>query len=320
MAEKYLFGNYAIRHIEIQTNADGHLLKPSTQQHYFTFLKNRLSVFENIEIRDIDKPLVDELFAAISKDGKLTTASKSYKLLATVMDRAVKDKIRLDNPCSIRGAQSLKSGKKVAAPTVTELGLLVSAITPRYKTLLLLAAYAGLRFSEVSELRVGDLKKVDGPEDSYFIADVKRAVTFVAGKFLVGSTKSAAGVRDIEVTSQLTPLLDSLLAKRMGGGKNALLFPAAGGAHLRNDVLATALKRAKAKVDLADSGLTPHSLRHFGGTQFSAAGGSLVELKKWLGDSSDKAALGYLHPVGKAREIAERMPLLDVATLESIEQ
>jgi hypothetical protein len=78
------------------------------------------------------------------KDGMLTTASKSYKLLSTIMTRAVKDKHLTDNPCDISGAQSLSTGKVVAWPTPDELKLLIANITPRYKLLLLLAADAGL--------------------------------------------------------------------------------------------------------------------------------------------------------------------------------
>jgi integrase len=262
-----------------------------------------------MNVREIDKPIVDEWFARISKDGKLTTASKSYKLLSTIMERAVKDKIRVDNPCDIRGAQSLSTGKRVTHPNTKELEALIDHITPRYKFLLLLAGVAGLRFGEVSELRVSDLEKITVGGVSSYVVNVKRAVTYAFGQFVVGDPKSVAGKRPVNVSSGLTAQLDSLLAERATEGPDALLFPSANGRHLRNDVLATALKRAKAKADLANSGFTPHSLRHYGGTQFSGAGATLADVQAWLGDASAKAALRYLHPLDQAREIAERMPV-----------
>jgi integrase len=307
--ESLVFETYARRHIEIQTNASGKLLRNTTKEHYYTLLRNRLAFFASMDIRHIDKPLVDEWFARISKDGKLTTASKSYKLLSTVMERAVRDKVRVDNPCEIKGAQSLTTGKRVTYPTTAELELLIEAITPRYKVLLLLAGVAGLRFGEVSELRVSDLERITVSGVSSYIVNVKRAVTYSNGVFVVGDPKSAAGKRPVNVSSGLTSLLDELLAKRQVDGIDALLFPSASGGHLRNDVLATALKRAKVKANLADSGFTPHSLRHYGGTQFSGAGATLADVQAWLGDVSEKAALRYLHPLDQARDIAERMPV-----------
>lgn len=304
-----VFSTYAARHIEIQTNSAGKLLRETTKQHYYTLLRNRLAFFAAMDIRDIDKPMVDEWFARVSKDGKLTTASKSYKLLSTIMDRAIKDKVRADNPCDIKGAQSLITGKPVTYPNTAELELLIDAITPRYKLLLLLAGVAGLRFGEVSELRVADLQKIKVDGVSSYVVNVNRAVAYCRGEFLVGDPKSAAGKRPVHVSSGLTNQLDTLLKERLLEGPNALLFPAANGSHLRNDVLATALKRAKAKADLADSGFTPHSLRHYGGTQFSGAGATLADVQAWLGDVSEKAALRYLHPLDQAREIAERMPV-----------
>lgn len=307
--ESLLFSTYAARHIEIQTSSSGKLLRETTKQHYYTLMRNRLSFFAAMDIRDIDKPMVDEWFARVSKDGKLTTASKSYKLLSTVMDRAVKDKLRVDNPCDIKGAQSLVTGKPVTFPTTAELERLIDAITPRYKLLLLLAGVAGLRFGEVSELRVPDLEKISVDGVNSYVVNVNRAVTYSRGEFVVGDPKSAAGKRPVHVSSGLTHQLDNLLQERLADGTNALLFPAASGGHLRNDVLATALKRAKAKADLADSGFTPHSLRHYGGTQFSGAGATLADVQAWLGDVSEKAALRYLHPLDQARTIAERMPV-----------
>jgi hypothetical protein len=61
------FETYAARHIEIQTCKNEKLLRPSTKLHFYTLLRNRVAHFSGMAIRYIDKPMVDEWFASVSR-------------------------------------------------------------------------------------------------------------------------------------------------------------------------------------------------------------------------------------------------------------
>jgi site-specific recombinase XerD len=113
------------------------------------------------------------------------------------------------------------------------------------------------------------------------------------------------------VPSFLTPLVDKVLAERKKAGPETLLFPAASGNNLRNDVFAKALNRAKKLSGLSDKDISHHSLRHYGGTQFGATGASLADVKEYLGHSSTAAAIRYLHPTGRGVQLVESMPVPD---------
>ena len=309
-----LFREYAESHIELQVTPRGASLRPSTKALYRKLLRNHLADFFELNLTEIKKPMVDKWFMETSSKGILTTASKAYKLLSAIMNRAVEDEIVDKNPCAIKGAQSATSGKDVACPTIEELDKIIEHINERYKPVVILSACIGLRFSEISELRVKDVKQTITSGVKRTTISISRATTFVDGEFVHGPTKSKASTRVMPVPSFLEQFIQELVDARSVDGPDALLTPAASGANLRNDVFANALNRAKKKAGLEDSGISHHSLRHFGGTQYGVTGAGLADVMEWLGDSSVVAALRYLHPTGRAVELSEKMPIPEVFT------
>lgn len=105
--ERPLFGEYCERHISIQTNPRGELLELSTQSLYRNLLRTHLSPFAALRLDEISETTVNDWWAMAIKSGKKTTLSKAYKLLASVMKRAVDEKILRENPCRVKGAQGL---------------------------------------------------------------------------------------------------------------------------------------------------------------------------------------------------------------------
>lgn len=307
-SENLKFGNYAMRHIELQTTSNGEQLRLSTKATYKRILKNHLGKFANRPIDSITKPEVDEWFMELLKSGKRTTASKAYKLLSAVLSRAVSDGLLTKNPCAIKGAQSATSGKEIVCPTPEEVALLANHINPRYKAIVIVSAYAGLRFGEMTELRVKDVTRIEEAGVASYKIKVSRAVTLVDGEFVKGKPKSKKSSRTIHISSSVTPILDTVMKEREPYGANTLLFPAANGMNLRGDVFAKAFERAKVKSGVNKKGLSHHSLRHFGGTYLAAAGGNLADVQEWLGDSSVEAAIRYMHATGRSKSLVENMP------------
>jgi integrase len=304
-----IFEDYALRHIELQTNRRGELLRESTKSVYRRILKTNLRPFLKKELDQITKSQVQEWYANLVKTGKKTSASKAYKLLSAVLKRAVDDDVIGKNPCNIRGAHSATTGKPVAIPTADEVISIANAIQPRFRSLVMLAAYGGFRFSEITELRRKDVSPIEQEGCVSYVINVSRAVTSVDGKYVVDKPKSEKSDRDVSLPVALTSLVNDHLFNEVPEDPESLLFPSPSGEHLPHYVFIKAWKRALGDAGISKAGLTPHSLRHFAGTHYHLAGATLPELMAWLGDSSISAVQRYLHVTDRAASIANQMEI-----------
>jgi integrase len=302
-----MFEEFALRHISLQTSRSGELLRASTQELYKGLLYRHLKPFLKKEVRSIVASDVQQWYASAIVSGKKTTVSKAYKLLSAVLRRAQSDGILPGNPCSVKGAHNATSGKTVDIPSADEVIRIASAIGGNYSLFVLLAAYGGFRFSELTELRRKDVSTIEEKHGVIYRFAVRRGVTKVKEKFIVSKPKSAMSIRDVPVSASLTSLISTHLLEVVSPGDESLLFPGSDGAHLPHHVFIKAFNKAKENAGVTRAGLTPHSLRHFAGTYLHMAGATLPELMAWLGDSSIAAVQRYLHTTDRTAEIASRM-------------
>lgn len=305
------FKDYAQRHIDIQTNHYGELLRDSTKALYSRLLNTKLKQFHHKKLDEITAAEVADWWANATHHGQRTSSSKAYKLLSAVLRRAVDEELLTTNPCKVKGAQTAATGRVVMVPTPEEVNAISQAINPRFSEFVLLKAYAGLRFGEITELRRKDLTKVDklapnGELIACYEINVSRAVTLVGADHIVAKPKSRASIRRIEVTSRLTSSIEQVLS-RIPANPEALLFPSPTGEHQRHDVFMNSWNPALKRSGLSDSNFTPHSLRHFAGTQLAKAGANIAEIKNWLGDSSTSAVMRYVHPTNRTGSLVENM-------------
>jgi integrase len=167
--------------------------------------------------------------------------------------------------------------------------------------MVLLAAWCGLRFGELAELRRADVDTRAG------VVHVRRGVTHTATGPVVGTPKSAAGVRDVAIPPHLLPAVRDHLAEHTGPARDALLFVSPLGTHLRSDSRMHDEFRAAAKA-AGRPDLTFHDLRHTGATMAATTGATLAELMARLGHSTPNAAMLYQHATSdRDRAIAEAL-------------
>ncbi len=103
---------------------------------------------------------------------------------------------------------------KIKPLTLAELEALVTAMPERYRPMTLLAAWCALRFGELTELRRRDIDLKNG------VIHVCRGVAWVDGKPVIGTPKSAAGIRDVAIPPHLIPMLrDYLAGHAVGAGR-----------------------------------------------------------------------------------------------------
>jgi integrase len=270
-------------------------LKPRTVDHYDQLLHNLiLPAFGTATLPSITPAKVRDWHARMGTKTP-TLRAHAYALLRTILGCAVVDELLTVNPCTLRGAGSSKRVHKVTPATLGEIAALVEAMPAKYRVLTLLAAWCGLRFGELTELRRKDVDVTNG------VLHVRRGVVLVRGEHVVGTPKSAAGIRDVAVPPHLLPALTAHMAEHAQPGRNGLLFPAVNGGHLSSTSLYTVFHPAREAAGRPD--LRWHDLRHTGAVLAAATGASLAELMGRLGHSTPDAAMRYQH-VAAGRDMA----------------
>lgn len=218
-----------------------------------------------------------------------TRNANAYSLLRTILNQAVDDEILDANPARVKRAAVKHRKSEPIALSPVEIRALADAITPRYKALVLLGGFSGLRFGELTALRRSDL---DMSKDGLSVS-VKRAVVRVDGQFVVDRPKSKAALRTVPLPEGLRPALVDHLATYALPGQDGLLFPTSGGAIVFAATFKYSFSRAAEKIGKPT--LTPHMLRHSAATLFAQAGATLADHMVLMGHTSAAMSARYTH-------------------------
>lgn len=229
-----------------------------------------------------------------------STAAKAYRLLRAMMRTAVVDEVILRSPCQIERAGVERSAERPIA-TVAEVTALADAIAPRFRCLVLLSAWCGLRRGELLGLQRKDLDMLHGT------VRVERAMhQLVNGTLIVGPPKTDAGRRTVAIPPHVLPEVTSHLDRYTAARPDSLVFTGEKGGPVRPHVLQKAWVASKTATGLGHLHL--HDLRHAGNTWAAATGASTKELMARMGHSNSAAALRYQHATAdRDRAIAEAL-------------
>jgi integrase len=208
-------------------------------------------------------------------------------LLARILGAAVEARYLAVNPCSIRGAASDGTSEMQVA-TVEQVAAIAEHIPSRYRALVLVAAFGGLRWGEVVGLR---RKRVDLERGTVTVAE---QLLEVNGAFSVGPPKSAAGRRTVSLPAMVVDALAEHLRHHTAKSPEAFVFLSSQGKHLRRSNFNRRVWQPATRA-AGIEGLRVHDLRHTAGTLATAAGGSLREVMDRLGHSTTVAAVRYQH-------------------------
>jgi integrase len=295
-ARSITVGEYADRWLEHRD------VKPRTQIHYQTLLDEHIKpTLGRVPLKTITPETVRGWHATTLVD-KPTYRSHAYGLLHAILGTAVTDGLLPANPCQITRASSARRNREPAILTVSELGQLADIIEPpEYRALVLISAWCGLRWGEVTELRRKDI----GPGCETIT--VARGVTHRDG-CRIDTPKSGRG-RGVVVPPHVRGDINNHLRQHVAKRPEALLFePTRGGCHLSDKTFRHHFTPALKKI--GREGVRIHDLRHFAGTQ-TARVGNLVETMGRLGHSTVNASLNYQAIVsGRDAAVAEALSAL----------
>lgn len=185
-------------------------------------------------------------------------------LLRAILNTAVEDRHLVVNPCSIKGA-GIETSEERTIPTIGEVYALADAVTPRFRALVLLAAFGGLRRGELFGLTRGDIDLLHLTVDVRVQRQESRR-----GEALIGPPKTLAGRRTLALPTEVVPELEAHLARWVSVEPTASVFVGEQGGALRAGVWHKEWDRARRSVGLPDLHL--HDLRHVAGTLAAATG------------------------------------------------
>ena len=296
------FGDYA------RTWLAGRRLKESTRVLYTRQLERALLPhWSGSKLTEITPAQVRAWYTTLLTD-KPTERAHVYALLRTILITAWREDLIPSSPCRVEGAGTARRAKAIRPASLAELEVLAAHVEERWRPMILLGAWCALRFGEVTELRRDDISLADG------VVRVEGGVTWLTGVPVVDTPKTEAGRRDVVVPPHLLPMLNEHLAKFVGSGPSALLFPLEPGGDLQVSPhrFRSHFTRAKVAADRPD--LTFHALRHTGAVLAAASGATVAELMARLGHTSAQMAMRYQHAAAdRDRVIAEALSRLATA-------
>ncbi|WP_392840862.1 tyrosine-type recombinase/integrase [Streptomyces sp. LN500] len=228
------------------------------------------------------------------------TVVKAYQVLRAIMNTAVDDELVRRNPCRVKGADRYDVPERPVL-TVAEVYAVADAMAPRYRLLVLLAAFTTLRFGELASLRRRDI------DTAGRVVLVQRAQAEMQdGKLFDKAPKSAAGVRPVAFPDEILADVIEHLERYAGAGRDGHVFLGPQGGQLRRSNFRDDWIKARKDAGIA-ADVHFHDLRHTGNT-LAAAGASTRELMTRMGHSTARAALIYQHMTAdRDRAIADRL-------------
>lgn len=302
---------------------DGRELKPRTRDEYRKLLGlpkpedarrrndprttvSLLDAWADVPLDQITTTAVRDWYSTLDPT-KATRRAHLYALLRTILGSAVERGELTANPCVIRGAGKAKRARKIEPATLEELATIREHLDERYHALVDVAAWCALRWGELTALRRQDVDLKRG------LLRVRQGVTWLNGEPIVGTPKSAAGVRDVTIPPHLLDGLAAHLKAHAQPGRDGLVFPAAGGGYLNHGSFYKQWRKARTAAGRPD--LRLHDARHTGAVMAAQAGATVRELMDRLGHTTPTTALLYQHTAdGRAAEIARRLSAMAAPT------
>ena len=225
-------------------------------------------------IADMGRPQLGNDGEVVKKGSGATVVIRAYGVLAGILDSAVKARRLARNPA--RGVENLprKHAKRHVYLTHADVERLATE-AGRYRVLVLVLAYCGLRWGEAIALRVEHLDLL------------RRRLHVVDNAVQVGKTVHVGTPKSHQHRTVPIPpfLVDELAHQCEGLARGDLVFSGRDGERLRRSVSTTGwFEKAVGRAGIVR--VTPHDLRHTAASLAVAAGVNVKALQRMLGHAS----------------------------------
>jgi integrase len=264
---------------------------------------------------------IDRALAGYAGSGAAATSvSRAYRMLRRMLNVAVDRDLILKSP--MRGVRAPKVPRQeMRFLTADELERLAAAIDPRYRSLVLVAGWGGLRWGELAGLRVGDVDHDGGRVNvtGQLAADGRRTQTKTKRHRTVDLPASVmTELPNAEIPGDRAPKdigpPGSLATDKAIRANDYVWTQPAGGPLVHSN-----WRRRYWLPAVTTAGLAPlrvHDLRHTSVALAIAAGAHPAEIQAQLGHTSIKTTLdeyGHILPSAQ-RQVAERLETIRAET------
>lgn len=281
-AGKVAFGPYAVAWIKERE------LTSTTRQLYGSLLKHHLEpVLGVVNLGEISPP---SFGAGVPTSSPPAPGPPPWQGLRPAPRHSGDGCLRRVDPAEplpVKGASTVHTPERPTA-TVKEVYALTEAVQPRYRALVLMAGFLGLRWGELIGLNRRDV------DLEHRTVRVRRAVAELSnGQREIKAPKSAAGKRTVSIPGVILADLHEHLKRYAEAGADGRVFVGAKGATPRRNHFNRLWHKACREAGV--KGLHFHDLRHTGNTLAASTGASTRELMTRMGHSTARAALIYQH-------------------------
>jgi integrase len=256
-------------------------LKASTAAEYRGVLERHIEPhLERVTLAELTPATVRAWHARVGGLTGPAATANAYQLLRAACATAVEDDVLKANPCRVRGASRAPAPTDRRVVTPGEVARIADAVHPRYRALVLVLAWGGLRSGEAFALRP---ENVHGNR----IHVVERRYRHADGTVSTDAPKSAAGVRWVTLPETVAAELKAHLEAYPG----PLVFTTTAGNPFSSGTLGDVLRRAAARAGVPR--FRPHDLRSTAGTVATQNGATVREVMAQLGHTTADVALLY---------------------------
>lgn len=293
-------------------------LSESTQLRDASILtKHVLPMFGSMRLGGIRRTHVQGWIDGLIKKGYARdTVRRALEILTRVLADAVENDFIFKNPCrgiTVRLSvdNQEREPRSLSPDEVRRFADAMGEIEPRYRALVLLGAYAGLRPGELGGLAETD---IDFLRRSL---TVRRAVKEPGGRLTVGELKTHRSGRNIT----LSPFLVEVLAAHMASyppNADGLIFAGQRGAPMSpNRLRGRAWRKA---VEASGISCTPNDLRHTHSTWMAQMGAHPAVMQARMGHEDSRMSLDVYthHQPGMDKEVAAGMERLYRASVAPV--
>lgn len=249
--------------------------------------------------------------AELSTRKAAATTQKAFQILSKILASGVDAGLIAANPCDRVPLPRIER-EEMRFLTAAEVDRLAEAMTDRYKALVMVGAYGGLRIGELAGLRRG---RVDVLRNRVDVAEI---CVEVSGHLTYGQPKTRAGRRSLVLPRSVMSALSDHLEKFTPADPGAFVFTSPEGGPLR----VPAWRRRQWKPAIEKAGLSPlrpHDLRHTAVALWIASGANVLEVSRRAGHTSSSFTMdryGHLFPEADSA-LADRLETMVTGAVES---
>ena len=242
--------------------------------------------FANIPIDRVTRKQIED-FLQEERVKSNSTIKKDYRMLKYVYEYASHRMHIINNFFeginAIERPKSLKEDKDVVALTITEQNKLEDYLethSSRYKNIILLCLYNGMRIGEVLALNYTD----DIDLENKMIKITKTLTKDRNKKTVIGPTKTKSGKRNIEINELTEDIINDSINNKIEN-KNKILYCQENGQLYVDNTINSAFKRICKNAGITKP-VNTHMLRHTFATRCIEAGVDLPVLQKLMGHAN----------------------------------